>query len=391
MELKTILVVNVGSSSCKGGLFEKNKKTPLWQAHLSWKELPHAILACGSNEKKAIEIDSIEDGVQKMLKTMHPTQTFDAIGHRIVHGGDLFQEAVWLTPAIKKKIQQVSSLAPLHNQANLEGIDAMERLFPKTPQYVVFDSAFHSTLPESAYLYGLPFEWRKKGIRRYGFHGISFQYCSKSAASFLKRDLKSLKMLICHLGAGASLCALKEGKSIDTTMGMTPLEGLVMASRSGTIDPGIIFHLLKHEKMTPEELEIILNKKSGLLGLSGLSEDMRDIIEAASQKKPRAQAALGVFIHRLQSLIGSMIASLGGLDVIVFTGGIGEHIPLIREEAAAPFAFLGLALDPDKNRSSSTSEREISSSLSSITALVIPTQEEWEIACIGHALVTQVV
>lgn len=366
----TILVINGGSSTIKCSLFEGKNKEPLWSVHREWKGKYH-------------------EELEKILNSM-PHNTLTAIGHRVVHGGETFHETTLVTEEVKQKIREQFFLAPLHNPINLEGIETTEKLFPKTPQFAAFDTAFHSTLNNAAATYPLPYSYRQQAIRRYGFHGISFSYCAKQTGEFLNRDLKELKLVICHLGAGASLCAVAGGKSVDTTMGMTPLEGLMMGTRSGSVDPGILLYLLKENKLSLDGLDNLLNKQSGLLGISGISEDMREIMEAAKNGHACAQLAIEMFVHRLTRLIGSMIASLGGLDVLVFTAGIGENAPLIREKACAAFTFLGLEIDPEKNQSPSQKEREISSLNSDIKVLVIPTHEEWEIASQCRLIETRV-
>lgn len=376
--MELILVVNSGSSSHKCCLFEGEQTKPIWHAHLEWKEgyrdAHLTVETAGINQD--IEIKSGSEGLERLLKTL-PNGDFIAIGHRVVHGGEVFRDITPITKEVKQKIHELSYLAPLHNPANLEGIETTESFFPGVPQFAVFDTAFHITLSDFAATYPLPFAWREKGVRRYGFHGISHSYCSQRASLLLK---SKSKMIVCHLGAGASLCAVENGKSIDTTMGMTPLEGLMMASRSGTIDPGLLIHLLCYEKLSAEQIDHMLNNESGLLGISGTSEDMRDILEAAEKGSSRAKLAFDMFIHSLRKHIGMMLASLGGLDALIFTAGIGEHAAQVREKACEAFAFLGLKIDPEKNRSPLQNEREISTLDSKVRVLVIPTQEEWEIS-----------
>lgn len=355
-----ILVVNAGSSTIKTALFWGEGKKPLWERHVEWKE-------------------NFEKELKSVLQTL-PSKKISAIGHRVVHGGETFVETTKISEDVKEQIKEHFFLAPLHNPINLEGIKICEEVFASTPQFAVFDTAFHATLDDTASTYPIPYAYREKGVRRYGFHGISYSYCSKRASLFLNQESRDLKMVICHLGAGASLCAIKGGKSIDTTMGMTPLEGLMMATRSGSIDPGVVLYLLKEENKSPDQIDDELNEKSGLLGISGFSSDLRLIIEKAEKHHDRAKLALDLFLHRLTSCIGSMIASLGGCDALVFTAGVGENSPLVRARACASFSFLGLEIDPEKNKSPSQEEREISSLTSRIQALVIPTHEEWQIA-----------
>lgn len=308
-----ILVMNRGSSSIKMCLYHfdhvpDHLLEPIWESKIDSIKLDNKILA--------------------RLKQLN----VDAIGHRIVHGGKQFQSAL-VNARLKKEILKAALWAPLHNKADLEAVRKLEKIFPKVPQVAVFDTAFHRTLKEEVYTYPGPASWSKMGIRRYGFHGISFQYCTRHVKTMLEATPE--KMVICHLGSGASLCAVKNGESIDTTMGFTPLEGLMMDTRSGTVDPGILLYLFS--KKTAKQLTRDLYEKSGLLGLSGISSDMRDILKSKSAK---AKLALEVYIHRLVSMIGSMVASLGGLDLLVFTGGIGENAPLIRKRVCDQLSFL---------------------------------------------------
>lgn len=305
----------------------------------------------------------------------------DAICHRIVHGGPFFTDPVFINSEVKQKLAELAKFAPLHTNAELKGINLTEKLFKNKPQIAVFDTSFHKTLKKEAFIYPGPYEWFENGIRKYGFHGISFQYCTKKIASLLKK-LPS-KMVICHLGAGSSLSAVKDGSSIDTTMGFTPLEGLMMDSRSGSIDPGILVYLL--EKMNKETLSDTLFYKSGLLGISGISHEMKVLLEEPSE---RAKLAIDIYLHKLKSHIGSMIASLEGIDALVFTAGIGENSPLIRERACKAFSFLGLSLDFSKNKLFSEEDRIISSNTSKVKVAVIHTDEAFQIASESYPLLT---
>lgn len=356
-----ILVLNRGSSSIKCGLYELTNISdqpvdPLWEKKIEWKNIWN------------------QGSIQNELAALLKNQTFDCIGHRIVHGGKKYRTSVRIDFEVKKEIRKLSELAPLHNLADLEGIEILEKLYPKIPQAAVFDTAFHHTIPSSAAIYPGPYEWVGEGIQRYGFHGTSFQYCARRAEGLLKHSIS--KMVICHLGSGASLCAVKEGKSVDTTMGFTPLEGLMMDTRSGTVDPGILLHLLK--KMTPDQLAKVLNEQSGLLGLSGISSDMRDILEKREEGNARALLSIDVYVHRLAGMIGSMAVSLGGMDVLVFTAGIGENASQIREKVSDKLSFLGVRLS--KEQENSREDRLISSSESKVKVLVIHTREAFEIA-----------
>jgi acetate kinase len=282
----------------------------------------------------------------------------DAIGHRIVHGGKAFTRTARIDADVKAGIARMAAYAPEHNHLEMEGIEICERVLgPSTPQYAVFDTAFHSSLSEPAYVYPGPYGWLQEGIRRYGFHGISHQYVSRRAAELMARPLRTLCMVTCHLGNGCSLAAVRDGQCVDTTMGFTPLEGLMMGTRSGTIDPGIIIHLVRHRGYSAEDLDHVLNKESGLKGVSGISSDMREIEAAVEQGNRRARLAFDIFVRRLASGIAAMVPALGRLDVLVFTGGVGENSAPVREAALRMLEFLG-----------------------EFRVLVVPTREEWEIA-----------
>lgn len=281
---------------------------------------------------------------------------------------------------MKAAIADLAALAPAHNPANLEGIEALEQILgTEVPQIAVFDTAFHTQMPLFAAIYPGPYEWFEQGIRRYGFHGISHQYCAQRAAQILGRELKELRLITCHLGNGCSLAAIRDGHSVDTTMGFTPLDGLMMGSRSGSVDPGILIHLMRQEGYTADKLEQLLNLASGLKGISGVSEDMRQIMAAIAQGNQRAQLALDIYVHRLRSGICAMLASLGGLDALIFTAGVGENSPTIRAAACEAFEFLGLKLDPEKN-TRLPDDRDIATADSTLRVLVIHTQEDWAIA-----------
>ncbi len=308
----------------------------------------------------------------------HPGE-IDIVGHRVVHGGREFVQSARITGEVKAVIEQLSPLAPAHNPAALAGIEAVEKLLGQVPQIAVFDTAFHSTLSDAAAIYPGPYAWAEQGIRRYGFHGISHEDCAHRAAKILGRDLDSLRLITCHLGNGCSLCAIENGKSVDTTMGFTPLEGLMMGTRSGSIDPGLLLYLLREKGISADELDRVLNRESGLKGISGLSGDLREIEAAKAQGHARAQLAFDMDVHRLRSGIGAMLASLGGLDALIFTGGIGQHSALMRAAACQAFAFLGLELDAGKNEDSPV-DKDIAARDSPVRVLVIEAQEDWAIA-----------
>ncbi|MEP6486554.1 acetate kinase [Microcoleus vaginatus GB2-A3] len=393
-----ILVLNAGSSSQKSCLYELNDvlpdrpPQPVWEAKIDWNHREGVAelkveTASGTEQKEEFASDSREAAISRMLETLWQGKTqvinslkeIDIVGHRVVHGGQDYQQSTLISPDVKEAIARLSVFAPVHNPANLEGIEALEKILENVPQVAVFDTAFHAQLPPAAFVYPGPYEWLENGIRRYGFHGISHQYCARRAAQILNRDLTDLRLISCHLGNGCSLAAIRGGVSVDTTMGFTPLDGLMMGSRSGAIDPGIIIHLLRREDLTSEKLDNILNRNSGLKGISGVSSDMRQIGDAIAQGNERAQLALDIYIHRLRAGIAAMLASLGGLDALIFTAGVGENSPVVRSAACEAFGFMGLKLDGEKNQQSPVDE-DIAAVDSAARVLVIHTQEDWEIA-----------
>lgn len=391
-----ILVLNSGSSSQKSSLYEiggalpEHPPAPLWAAKVEWREGSADIHVENSKAdvfKDRVKIDSRHEALEHLLSSLwdgkapivtKPSE-IDAVGHRIVHGGDRFEKPTGITDEVKDAIAHVSSFAPLHNRAELEGVKSIGRLLGGVPQVAVFDTGFHHTLPLASAVYPGPYEWWERGIRRYGFHGINHQYCAERTAQLLGKDIASLRIVTCHLGNGCSLAAIDGGRSVDTTMGFTPLDGLMMGTRSGSIDPGILTYLIRQNQVSGQELDDLLNEKSGLLGISGLSSDMREILGAMKLGNKRARLAFEMYIHRLQSSLGSMVAVLGGLDVLVFTAGIGEHSPEVRFETCSKLGFLGLKLDPQRNLHPSSDE-DISSTDSMVRVLVIRAQEEWAIA-----------
>ncbi|AJW77842.1 acetate kinase [Clavibacter michiganensis subsp. insidiosus] len=303
-----------------------------------------------------------------------------AVGHRVVHGGSLFDRAVVVDADVERAIDELSALAPLHNPANLAGIRAARAVLPDVPHVAVFDTAFHRTIPEAASTYAIDADLAARfGIRRYGFHGTSHQFVSRAAAAFLGKPLEETRMIVLHIGNGASACAIDGGRSIETSMGLTPLEGLVMGTRSGDIDPAVLFHLHRQAGLGFDELEALLNRGSGLLGLTG-SSDMRDVQAAELDGDPRAALALEVYRHRIRRYVGAYMAELGGLDAVVFTAGVGEHDSLLRRRSLAGLEHLGIQVDPDRNELASTHARRISPEGSPVAVLVVPTDEEWEIA-----------
>jgi acetate kinase len=300
-----------------------------------------------------------------------------AVGHRVVHGGETFVDSVLITDDVVAKLEKCISLAPLHNPANLTGIREARRVFPDIPHVAVFDTAFHQTLPPKAYLYAVPYElYETHRVRRYGFHGMSYRYVSQRAAGLLGKPLNKVKMIICHLGNGVSMAALDGGKSIDTSMGLTPLEGLIMGTRSGDVDPGVIFFLHRELGLSVDRIEDLLNRESGLLGISGASNDMRDVIRKASEGNQRCRLALEAFAYRAKKFVGAYAAALGGLDALVFTAGIGENSPLIRQMICQNLECMGISLDETKNEEAIGVEKLISTPTSRASILVVPTDEE---------------
>ena len=394
-----ILVINCGSSSLKFQLIDSETE------ELTAKGLCERIGIAGSrisytltgHEKRKWDAPMADhkDAVRLMLQTLTNPEDgavkelseIGAVGHRVVHGGEHFSEATLITPQVKEAIMECTVLAPLHNPANLQGIEDCELQLPGVPQVAVFDTAFHQTMDEEAYLYAIPYRYYKQfGIRRYGFHGTSHQYVSRRAADILGKPYESLKLIICHLGNGASVCAVLNGKSVDTSMGLTPLEGLVMGTRSGDIDPAIMEFIAKKENLDIEGLMKVLNKDSGVYGLSGLSSDFRDLSSAAAEGNKQAQIALKVFSYRVAKYVGSYAAAMNGVDNIVFTAGIGENDHEVREEVCSYLQFLGIELDKEANAKRGE-EVMISTPGSKVKVYVIPTNEELAIARETVALV----
>ncbi len=385
-----ILVLNGGSSSLKAVLYSvegavapSDPPAPLWDARVDWGHHPGTAdirirTASGAEANQTLQVTAPDAVLRPVLESL--PGGVDVVGHRVVHGGKAFQESTRITPEVKSVIARFVEYAPEHNRLELEAIEACENILgAAVPQIAVFDTAFHTTLSPAAYTYPGPRAWLDEGIRRYGFHGISHQYTSGRAAEILGRPLESLRMVTCHLGNGASLAAIAGGKSVDTTMGFTPLAGLMMGTRSGSIDPGIIIHLVRHCGYKADELDRILNKESGLKGLSRVSGDMREVMAAIDAGNDDARLAFDVYVHRLCQETGSMVATLGGLDVLVFTAGVGENSPLVRTRVAERFAFLGVRIDEEKN-ARSPADTDISAPDAPVCTLIVHTEEDWEIA-----------
>lgn len=363
-----VLVINGGSSSFKFRLDDLTKgplpiapPKPEWAKKVNW-------------DQQA----SVADVLEPVLKSV--PGPVDIVGHRIVHGGPVYRQTTPLTAEVRAAVAKEIEFAPAHNRFELEAVRSVDHVLGSSVrQIAVFDTGFHATLTADAYVYPGPHAWLEHGIRRYGFHGINHQYASRRAAEMLHTDAASLKVIVCHLGNGASLAAVRGGKSVDTTMGFTPLEGLMMGTRCGSIDPGILVYLIRHRGYSAEQLDEMLNRKSGLLGISGISGDMREIESAIVSGNDRAQLAFDVYVHRLVRELGAMLAVLDGTDAIVFTGGVGENSARLRERVCGNFGFLGLKLDRAKN-AQVIPDQDIAASDSRVRVLVIHAEEEWEIA-----------
>ena len=397
-----ILVLNCGSSSIKYKLYEMTTKEVLAQGGIEKLGLPDSFLKfkMPDGSKKTIEKNMPEHtvGVQLIFDTLTNPEygcikslsEIDAVGHRLVHGGEKFNTSVVITPEVIEQMKACTDLAPLHNPANLKGVAAVSAILPDVPQVGVFDTAFHQTMPAHAYMYALPYEYYTQyGVRRYGFHGTSHRYVSRRACEFLGVDYEKTKIITVHVGGGGSITAIKDGKSIDTSMGLTPVEGLVMGTRSGDVDLGAITYLMDKLNLSGADLNTIINKKSGVLGVSGVSSDMRDIEDAISKGNERAKLALEMFEYRLLKYIGAYTAALNGVDVIVFTGGIGENQTITREYICEGLNYLGVKYDKELNAKSRGEEIEISTPDSKVRVVVIPTDEELTIATDTMNLVTK--
>ena len=386
-----ILVVNCGSSSIKYQLIDMENEEAMAKGYLEKIGLPDSFLTHRvGGEKYKIEqvITNHEEGIKLVLAQLtHPEYgvikdlaEIDAVGHRVVHGGEKFSSSVLINNEVIEAMKECIPLAPLHNPAGITGIEACEKVLPNVPMVAVFDTAFHQTLPKMAYLYALPYEYYEKyGVRKYGFHGTSHRFVAKRVAELMNKPEKDLKIITCHLGQGASLCAVDGGKSVDTSMGLTPLAGVPMGSRSGDIDPSIVTFLMKKENLTPDEMDTILNKKSGKLGVSGISFDDRDIEKAAAKGNERAKLAIDTFAYQVVGYIGRFAAQMNGVDVITFAGGVGENGMEVRKQICDSLSFLGIKIDDEKNNSRGK-EVEITTSDSKVKVFVVPTNEELMIA-----------
>ena len=388
-----ILVLNCGSSSVKYKLIDTDAEKTLAEGGVEKIGLPDGFLKFKrpDSSKEIKELGHIDhrQAVQAILEILTDPKEgciksfseIDAVGHRVVHGGEKFNKSVLITDEVIQQVKDCYPLAPLHNPANITGIEAITSLMPGVPQVGVFDTAFHQTMPAKSYMYPLPYKYYlEDGVRRYGFHGTSPRYVSARAAEFLGRDINNLKMVTCHIGNGGSITAVLNGKSVDTSMGLTPTEGLMMGTRVGDVDPGVITFLMEKHNLNAKEVQTLINKESGVLGVSGISNDMREIEAADNAGDPRAHLALEIYEQRIIKYVGAYAAEMGGLDVIVFTGGVGENQTGVRKNVCAPLGFMGVELNEELNAKTRGTETLISTPASKVAVVVIPTDEELMIA-----------
>ena len=388
-----ILVLNCGSSSIKYKLFEMESKEVIAQGGIEKIGMKGSFLklTLPDGQKVMLEGEILEHraGIEYILGVLlsekygciKSIDEINAVGHRVVHGGERFNSSVLITDEVIEMLNECIELAPLHNPPNLKGIYAIQELLPETPQVGVFDTAFHQTMPDYAYMYGLPYSlYEKYGIRRYGFHGTSHRYVSRRACDFLGVNYEEQRIITAHIGNGGSVTAIKNGKSIDTSMGMTPVEGLIMGTRSGDVDPGVISYIMEKENMGTKGISTLLNKFSGMLGISGVSSDMREIEEAIEGGNKRAIMAMKTYSYRIKKYVGSYAAALGGVDILVFTGGVGENQASARQAVCENMEYMGIELDEELNDSVCAKEVVISKPSSKVKVLIIPTDEELTIA-----------
>jgi len=388
-----ILVLNCGSSSVKYQLLKMEGEVLLAKGLVERVGLEAALFTHWQKDwerkKIAVKASDHTEAIQQVLETLTnrehgilaDTSEIGGIGHRVVHGGEKFTRSTRITPEVLEEIRECIEIAPLHNPPNIKGIEACAKLLPRTPQVAVFDTAFHQTIPPFAYLYGIDYSYYKHyNIRRYGFHGTSHHYVANRAGELLGKGPIGIKIITCHLGNGCSIAAIKDGSSVDTSMGFTPLEGLLMGTRAGDLDPAIVFFLMEKEGLTPAEANDLFNKQSGLKGLSGVSSDMREILKEFRKDNERAIYALQLFTYRIRKYIAAYAGAMGGVDVVVFTGGIGENSPFVREMSLLGLEFIGIKLDRLRNEKTVGVEGEISSPASRVRIFAIPTNEELVIA-----------
>ena len=396
-----VLVLNCGSSSIKYKLFDMDSKEVIAQGGIEKIGLKDSFLklTLPNGEKKILEKDIPEHtvGVEFILNTLvspeygaiQSLEEINAVGHRMVHGGERFSKSVLLTKEVLEAFAACNDLAPLHNPANLKGVDAITAILPNVPQIGVFDTAFHQTMPEHAYLYAIPYElYKKYGVRRYGFHGTSHRYVSQRVCEYLGIKPEGLKLITCHIGNGGSITAIKDGKSIDTSMGLTPVEGLMMGTRCGDVDAGALSFIMEKENLDAHGLSTLVNKKSGVMGISGVSSDMREIEAAIAQGNERAKLALQMYDYRIAKYIGAYTAVLGGVDIIVFTGGVGENQTVTRATVCRQLEFMGVKIDEELNSTIHGKEADLSAPESKVKVVVIPTDEEYMIASDTQAILS---
>jgi len=400
-----VLVINCGSSSLKFKLYDlpadntaalmaegvveeigREKSKFSYRDTRSPEKIIGDVVAKDHTQAVAAMKDMLLDAEHGLFKDKIEV---DACGHRVVHGRELFSNSALVTPEVRGAIEECIAIAPLHNPPNLAGIAACEKIFPGLPQVAVFDTAFHQTMPPHVYTYGLPRDQLDRNhVRKYGFHGTSHEYVARRCAELMKRDFANLKIITCHLGNGSSITAVKNGQSFDTSMGLTPLEGLLMGTRTGDMDPAVVLYIMDKDKLSPQEMNTLLNSRSGVKGVSGISNDMRQVIARAKEGDARAQLALDMFDYRLIKYVGSYVAAMAGCDAIVFTGGIGENDVPMRARVLEPLRFIGVDIDPERN-SSTAKEKVITREGSRISVWVVPTNEELMIARKTKSIIEQ--
>lgn len=390
--MKKVLVINTGSSSLKYQLIDMKDEMVLAKGLCDRIGIDNSFIKHTKTGSETVIIDidmpSHKAAIKEVVKALTDEKIgvisnmseISAVGHRVVHGGEKFHESVIIDENVMKAIQDCVELAPLHNPPNIIGIEACQHIMPNTKMVAVFDTAFHQSLPKYAYMYALPYEiYEKHSVRKYGFHGTSHKYVSERAAAMLGKPVQKLKLISCHLGNGASICAVKHGKSVETSMGFTPLDGLAMGTRCGTVDPAVVKFLMENEKMNPKEIDEYLNKKSGVLGISGVSSDFRDIDAAVEEGNARAQLAIDIFCYRVKKCIGEYAAVMNGVDAIIFTAGIGENNAIVRKNVTDDMDSFGIMIDQEKNKVRGK-EMDISTTDARVRTLIVPTNEELAIA-----------
>ena len=394
-----ILVINCGSSSLKYQLIDMDGEKVLCKGLCERIGMESSMITHDANGHKATtpaifptHTEAFAEVVKKMTtgegKCIDDVSEISAIGHRVVHGGEKFKASCLITDEVVNTIRELSPLAPLHNPAGILGIEAARKVFGNVPMVAVFDTAFHSTMPPKAYMYAIPYEYYEKyGVRRYGFHGTSHRYVSHRVAELMGKDIKDLKLITCHIGNGSSITAIKNGKVIDTSMGLTPLDGFMMGTRTGTLDPSVVTFIAEKENLTPAQLSDLFNKKSGLLGISGISSDDRDICKAEDEGDERAHLAHEMLVYQIQKFIGSYVAALNGVDAIVFTAGLGENQDTLRERICTNMEYLGIKFDHEANKGVRGKEKKISAPDSKVAVYIVPTNEELVIARDTKAIV----